>query len=123
MVFCSRAVHGLAAGLSHGGNRPRTSAPARPRRASSGVGARSSVTGDRLRTVGCKAVMVIRTIALWNREGEVRRIDLSSGFNVITGESQTGKSTLIEIINYCLGRDEPESLPGPILRRSPTSAS
>lgn len=58
--------------------------------------------------------MVIRSIALWSREGDVRRIDLSSGLNIITGESQTGKSTLIEIINYCLGRDEPHIPAGPI---------
>jgi Protein of unknown function (DUF3732)/AAA domain len=58
--------------------------------------------------------MDILTIALWNREGEVRRIDLTPGVNIITGESQTGKSTLIDIISYCLGHDKPEIPAGPI---------
>jgi hypothetical protein len=58
--------------------------------------------------------MEIRCIALWNRDGEVRRIDLGPGINVITGESQTGKSTLIDIVSYCLGRDTPEIPAGPI---------
>lgn len=58
--------------------------------------------------------MDILTIALWNREGEVRRIDLTPGVNIITGESQTGKSTLIDIVSYCLGHDKPEIPAGPI---------
>src|SRR3954447_17571192 len=58
--------------------------------------------------------MDILTIALWNQEGEVRRIDLTPGVNIITGESQTGKSTLIVIISYCLGHNKPEIPAGPI---------
>ncbi len=59
-------------------------------------------------------MMEILTIALWNHQGEVRRIDLTPGVNIITGESQTGKSTLIDIISYCLGHDKPEIPAGPI---------
>jgi Protein of unknown function (DUF3732)/AAA domain len=58
--------------------------------------------------------MDILTIALWNRHGELRRIDLTPGVNIITGESETGKSTLIDIISYCLGHNEPEIPAGPI---------
>jgi hypothetical protein len=48
-------------------------------------------------------MMRINTIAVWNAGGEVRRIDLKAGLNIVTGESETGKSTLIDIISYCLG--------------------
>lgn len=58
--------------------------------------------------------MLIRTIALWNAAGEVRRIDLEAGLNVITGESQTGKSALIDIIRYCLGSTTLRVPAGPI---------
>jgi polyhydroxyalkanoate synthesis regulator phasin len=58
--------------------------------------------------------MTIRSIALWNSAGEVRRIDLRRGLNIITGESQTGKSALIEIIRYCLGGRELRVPAGPI---------
>jgi hypothetical protein len=58
--------------------------------------------------------MLIRTIALWNAAGDVRRIDLEAGLNVITGESQTGKSALIDIIRYCLGSTTLRVPAGPI---------
>lgn len=58
--------------------------------------------------------MLIRTIALWNSGRDVRRVDLDAGLNVITGESQTGKSALIEIIRYCLGSTELRVPAGPI---------
>lgn len=58
--------------------------------------------------------MQILTIAVWNADGEVRRIDLTPGVNIITGESQTGKSTLVDIISYCLGHNKPEIPAGPI---------
>jgi hypothetical protein len=59
-------------------------------------------------------MMLIRCIALWNRDGEVRRIDLGPGLNIITGESQTGKSTLIDIANFCLGANTIRIPAGPI---------
>ena len=59
-------------------------------------------------------MMMIRTLALWNRAGDVRRIDLRPGFNILTGASETGKSTLIDIIRYCLGSDELKVPAGPI---------
>ena len=58
--------------------------------------------------------MIIKTLAIWNSSGDVRRIDLQPGFNIITGESQTGKSALIEIIRYCLGSTELRIPAGPI---------
>jgi len=59
-------------------------------------------------------MMYIRCIALWNAAGEVRRIELEPGLNIITGESQTGKSTLIDIVNFCLGANTIRIPAGPI---------
>lgn len=58
--------------------------------------------------------MAIQTIAVWNAAGEVRRIDLHRGLNIVTGESETGKSTLIDIISYCLGSSTFRVPQGPI---------
>lgn len=44
----------------------------------------------------------IEAIILLNEEGEKRHIDFKAGVNIITGESKTGKSALVEIIDYCL---------------------
>lgn len=45
----------------------------------------------------------IKSILAFNKEGEKRHVDLTDGLNVITGESKSGKSALLEIIDYCLG--------------------
>lgn len=52
--------------------------------------------------------MQIRAIVIYHRDRERRRIvPLRVGdLNVITGVSDTGKSALLEIIDYCLGSDE-----------------
>lgn len=45
----------------------------------------------------------IREIAIFGRDGEKRGINnLEEGLNIITGDSQTGKSALLEIVDYCL---------------------
>jgi hypothetical protein len=50
--------------------------------------------------------MQIRAILLYGRHGEIRRIDFPIGaLCVVTGASKTGKSALIEIVDYCLGRE------------------
>jgi hypothetical protein len=59
-------------------------------------------------------MMLIKSIALWNEGGDLREIELGPGLNIITGESQTGKSTLIDIINYCLGAKTIRIPAGPI---------
>lgn len=49
--------------------------------------------------------MKIKSIHLYSLEGERRDIEFkTSGLNVITGRSSTGKSALSEIIEYCIGR-------------------
>ena len=44
----------------------------------------------------------IKKIALFSQSGEMREVSLDDGLNIITGDSKTGKSALIEIIDYCL---------------------
>ena len=58
--------------------------------------------------------MMVVAVGVWNHDGELRRINLHAGLNVITGSSQTGKSALIEIIRYCLGSTELRVPAGPI---------
>lgn len=53
---------------------------------------------------------IIKNIILYPRDKELepRIINLSEGnVNVITGYSKRGKSSIIEIIDYCLGNSEP----------------
>lgn len=45
----------------------------------------------------------IKSIIVFNEDGEKRHVDLTDGLNVITGDSKSGKSALLEIIDYCLG--------------------
>lgn len=46
--------------------------------------------------------ITIKKIAIFNNTGEKRFIEFDTGLNIITGDSKTGKSALIEIIDYCL---------------------
>jgi Protein of unknown function (DUF3732) len=51
--------------------------------------------------------MQIKSITLYNSSGDKRTINFKLGqVNIITGESSKGKSALLEIVNYCLGRTE-----------------
>ena len=44
----------------------------------------------------------IKSIIIFDKNGEKRVVPLKQGVNIITGESKTGKSALVEIIDYCL---------------------
>ena len=44
----------------------------------------------------------IKDIVIFNKNGEKRVVPLEQGVNIITGESKTGKSALVQIIDYCL---------------------
>jgi len=44
----------------------------------------------------------IKQIAVFSNTGNKRFVPFKDGLNVITGDSKTGKSALIEIIDYCL---------------------
>lgn len=51
--------------------------------------------------------MQLRAIILYNASGEKRVLDFRLGeLNIVTGTSQTGKSALLDIVDFCLGRDE-----------------
>lgn len=56
----------------------------------------------------------ISSLHLYNAEGEVRSINFRlNAVNVITGKSGTGKSAIVKIIDYCLGRSS-YNIPGVI---------
>ena len=44
----------------------------------------------------------IKAISIFNDYGERRQVLLDRGVNIIAGKSKTGKSALLEIIDYCL---------------------
>ena len=44
----------------------------------------------------------IQQIILFREDGDKKVVALTPGVNIITGESKTGKSALVEIIDYCL---------------------
>lgn len=46
--------------------------------------------------------MTIKQIAVFSNTGSKRFVPFEDGLNIITGDSKTGKSALIEIIDYCL---------------------
>jgi hypothetical protein len=51
--------------------------------------------------------MQIRTVSLYGKNGERRDIQFDLGkVNIITGASQKGKTSLIDIVEYCLGASE-----------------
>lgn len=51
--------------------------------------------------------MQIKSIVLYHVDGSTRILDFKLGqVNIITGKSSTGKSAIIEIVGYCLGRSE-----------------
>lgn len=59
--------------------------------------------------------MNIKEIILYNHLGETRQIKLrTSGLNIITGRSSTGKSALADIVEYCMGRSTFNIPEGPI---------
>jgi hypothetical protein len=55
------------------------------------------------------------SLILYHRDGRRRTVEFSPGaLNIVTGESQTGKSALLTIVEYCLGRDSMRIPAGPI---------
>lgn len=59
--------------------------------------------------------MNIRDIIIYSHTGEIRRVSFKvSGLNIVTGRSSTGKSTLSDIVEYCMGRSTFNIPEGPI---------
>ena len=56
--------------------------------------------------MGRKAVSFsIDAIVLYSHAGDTRTVKFrKNGLNIVTGKSKTGKSAIIDIIDYCLGR-------------------
>ncbi|MFN4275361.1 MAG: DUF3732 domain-containing protein [Ferrovibrio sp.] len=49
----------------------------------------------------------ILKLVLYSHRGEIRELEFTPGaLNILTGASQTGKSAIIDIIDYCTGRTE-----------------
>ena len=49
----------------------------------------------------------IRAISIYSHEGEVRDVEFRlNALNVVSGASKTGKSALLDIVDYCWGRKE-----------------
>ncbi|ARH89028.1 DUF3732 domain-containing protein [Streptomyces sp. MOE7] len=61
--------------------------------------------------------MQLRSIILYSKSGEKRVLEFRLGaLNIVTGTSQTGKSALLDIVDFCMGRDEVTLPIGPISR-------
>ena len=61
--------------------------------------------------------MSIGAIVLYSHSGERRELTFKrAGLNVITGDSKTGKSAIIDIVDYCLGRSSCNVAEGTIRR-------
>jgi hypothetical protein len=59
----------------------------------------------------------LRAIAIYSRDGERRDIRFHLGaLNIVTGASKTGKSALLDIVDYCWGRTECTIAEGEIRR-------
>jgi len=49
--------------------------------------------------------MQVKSIILYNYAGDKRQLNFKlGGVNIITGRSRTGKSAIIDILDYCMGR-------------------
>jgi phage/plasmid-associated DNA primase len=64
--------------------------------------------GNDLRCMGDPALSLqIAKLILYSRQGDVRELPFRlGGLNVLTGASKTGKSAIIDIVDYCTGRGE-----------------
>lgn len=49
----------------------------------------------------------LRGVFVYSHRGDIRSLRFrESGLNIITGSAKTGKSSIIDIVDYCLGRSE-----------------
>jgi hypothetical protein len=68
----------------------------------------SGIDGHYLRRMGNFAVSLqIAKLILYSRTGEARELSFRTGaMNILTGASKTGKSAIIDIVDYVTGRSE-----------------
>ena len=51
--------------------------------------------------------MQIKSLIFYNKKGDKRILPFKIGkVNIITGESKTGKTAIIDVVNYCLGSED-----------------
>ncbi|NDZ68250.1 DUF3732 domain-containing protein [Streptomyces cyaneofuscatus] len=61
--------------------------------------------------------MQLRSLILYSKSGKTRELKFRLGeLNIITGSSRTGKSIILDIVDFCLGRDDAPVSVGPITR-------
>jgi Protein of unknown function (DUF3732) len=49
----------------------------------------------------------LKSVSIYSYDGEIRTVTFKlSGLNILTGRAATGKSSIIDIVDYCLGRSE-----------------
>ncbi|MBT2502831.1 DUF3732 domain-containing protein [Curtobacterium sp. ISL-83] len=57
--------------------------------------------------------MQLLRVILYHEDGRTRSVDFEPGsLNVIVGNSRTGKSALLDIVDYCMGQDDAPAFPG-----------
>ena len=50
---------------------------------------------------------ILRSISIYSHDGDCRTVAFRrSGLNILTGRARTGKSSIIDILDYCFGRSE-----------------
>jgi hypothetical protein len=65
----------------------------------------------------------IRSISVYSHDGERRDVEFRLGsLNIVTGASKTGKSALLDIVDYCWGRAECTVPEGLLPQANPSSA-
>lgn len=51
--------------------------------------------------------MQIKSLIFYSKQGDKRILSFETGkVNIITGESKTGKTAIIDVVNYCLGSEQ-----------------
>ena len=62
---------------------------------------------------------LIKFIGLFDTQGRVHGVKLDKGLNLITGKSSTGKSSLIEIFDFCMASSE-DTIPHGVIEENAT---
>lgn len=55
--------------------------------------------------------IIIKKVGSIDIDNNSHYVNFHKGLNVITGDRETGKSTILEIIDYCFGKSDNESIP------------
>ena len=58
---------------------------------------------------------LLKFIGLFDQQDNVHGVELKEGLNLITGKSSTGKSSLIEIFDFCMASSE-DTIPHGVIK-------